>query len=336
LEDQFTIQLKNLQLGYKSKQQEFLIGNPMTASASKGQLVALIGANGCGKSTLLRTISKLQQPISGEVKIKNIPVNQLNRLQMAKLVGLVTTDLERTANLNVYELVALGRFPHNNWLGQITDFDDQIIREAIKSVGMEHFTKKNVINLSDGEYQRVMIARALAQDTEVIILDEPTAFLDLPNKYSTVNLLWDLTRKVQKTILFSTHDLNIAMQFADLVWIMAKDSLCQGAPEELLINGSFDHIFTDRSVVFDHQSFQFKKQKTWRGEVGLAGDDRLAVFTRMALERVGIKTESNKTMPLSVKVMLIDNKPIWILKKSDEIINYHHLGELTNFIESIV
>jgi iron complex transport system ATP-binding protein len=306
MNNDYIIELTNLQLGFKNGRKTKLLGQPFGVQAAKGQLIALIGSNGAGKSTLIKTICNLHPAVSGTIIINNQPLNNLNRLELARLVSLVSTDLERTTKLRVYDLVALGRFPHNNWLGTISSEDHKIIVQAIKDVGMENFMDNDGLTLSDGEYQRVMIARALAQDTPIIMLDEPTAFLDLANRYHIISLLNQLAHDQQKTILFSTHDLAIAMQHADQLWVMTPESFYAGISEDLLLKGVFDHLFRDKKMMFDLESMQYKQQKKQKASIAISGENQLVAVTKSAMERIGFKVVSNK--PADVAVYVFGNK----------------------------
>ena len=296
------IEITNLQIGYKEGKKIKSLSDSITTHAKRGELIALIGPNGAGKSTFLRSICQLQQVLNGEIYLQGFNAKHLNRNQIAKQVSLVSTELQRTSRLKVIDLVGLGRFPYGNWYSGTTSSDTQIIKHSLEQVGMLSFANRYITELSDGEFQRVMIARALTQDTPIVVLDEPTAFLDLANKFSVVQLLWKLCREQQKTIIYSTHDINIALQYADVFWVLTQMKLHTGAPEDLLLNHTIEQLFTDHNLVFDINSSQFIKRKLYNYNVHIQGDGVACQITKMALNRLGISTDSNKPPKLTVTI----------------------------------
>ncbi|MGL4957267.1 MAG: ABC transporter ATP-binding protein [Bacteroidales bacterium] len=237
-----TVVIKDLRLGYFQKRTPKEIFSPFSTQAKKGELLALLGRNGQGKSTLLRTIIGLQPALSGDVFLQDKPLKSYSLRKLATMISYVSTDSVKVGNLKVFDLVSLGRYPYTGWLGNLSKKDKHFITNALECVGMQHSIALNANTLSDGERQRVLIARALAQDTPIIILDEPTAFLDLPNKYEVVLLLKKLAKEQGKTIIFSTHDLSIAIKVADAMWLMAQGEFYQGTPQYLLESNTFDKL----------------------------------------------------------------------------------------------
>jgi iron complex transport system ATP-binding protein len=242
------ISFDSLRIGYASGRHKKILLPELSATAYKGEFIAVIGRNGIGKSTLLRTITGLQPSLGGIIRINGSNIALITGIDLARMAGYISTEAVRVSNMTVYDLVSLGRFPYTNWIGTIDHEGHEAIKGALKKTGMEGFSSRYVTELSDGERQRAMIARLLTQDTELMIMDEPTAFLDIPGKYEIVNLIRNLTRE-GKTVIFSTHDLSIAINMADRVWLILKDGLTEGSPEELMKNGSFDNLF--ESPVFD-------------------------------------------------------------------------------------
>jgi iron complex transport system ATP-binding protein len=235
------IELKNLEIGYSSGIKGFkILIQSINLSSEKGQLTAIIGRNGSGKSTLLKTITRLTDFKKGDILINNRNIKNVSRAEFAQIVSFVSTELLNISNIKVTELITLGRSPYTNWLGKPVAADKSIVNEAIELLDLKSFSDKYFYNLSDGEKQKVMIARALAQDTEVLLLDEPTAFLDLPNKYEIIDILNYLAKKKNKTIIFSTHDLNIAINAADKIWFINNNLIIDGTPEEIMLNESFE------------------------------------------------------------------------------------------------
>ena len=236
------LSIDSLQIGYGSGSRRRILLPGLNASANRGELVAVIGRNGIGKSTLLRSIIGLQPFYGGSIMINGENLSGIPRLELARKTGYISTEIIRVSNMTVYDLVALGRFPHTNWIGRIDDRSREAITDAISKTGLNQLAGRYITELSDGERQRVMIARVLAQDADIMVMDEPTAFLDLPGKYEIMNLIRNLSRS-GKTVIFSTHDINLALRLTDRIWLILKDRLIEGPPAELLKNGSFDSLF---------------------------------------------------------------------------------------------
>ena len=254
----YSIRLHGLSLGFPQR----TLFRDVNIDFRQGELTALIGRNGTGKSTLLRTIMGLQAPLSGRIDIDNQPLKDLTVREIASLVSFVSTDEIRVSNLKVADVVGLGRAPYTNWIGRLTEEDRRIVLRSLELVGMDSFMTKGIDTLSDGERQRVMIARALAQDTPIILLDEPTAFLDLPNKYEIGLLLRSLSHGQGKTILFSTHDLNIALELCDTIVMINEGRFLHGTPQEMIREGAIDRLFSGTSLTFDREKGAVCVRKT--------------------------------------------------------------------------
>lgn len=222
-----------------------------TATIPQGSLTALIGRNGTGKSTLLRAVAGLEHVAGGSVGLCGHPLGSLTPQQRATTVALVTTDRVRIANLACEDVVALGRAPYTNWIGRMQQGDRAVVERSLELVGMSAFARKTMDRMSDGECQRVMIARALAQDTPVILLDEPTAFLDLPNRYSLALLLQRLAHDEDKCILFSTHDMDIALTLCDSVALIDTPSLYHLPTAAMTTSGHIERLFAGAGIRFD-------------------------------------------------------------------------------------
>ncbi|WP_396181355.1 ABC transporter ATP-binding protein [Flavobacterium sp.] len=242
---------KNLSIGYTSKKEVLTIASDINISLKKRKLITLIGGNGIGKSTLLRTITAIQTPISGEVIVNNKDIFSIENSVLAQQQSLVLTDKLPSSNLTVWELIALGRQPYTNWIGTLSDEDYSKINTAIELTNIEHLTEKKHFEISDGQLQKVLIARALAQDTDLIILDEPTTHLDLFHKVSVFKLLQKLAHETGKCILFSTHDIDLAIQLSDEMIVMTKHYCIQDQPCNLIEKGIFDTLFKDEHIIFD-------------------------------------------------------------------------------------
>jgi len=216
-------------------------------SIPAGSLTALIGRNGCGKSTLLRTIAGTQKPLAGSVTVNGINVAKASARHLADTIAVITTETVRIPNLTCRELVAYGRAPHTGLLGRLSADDEAIVDSSLRAVGMEHFASRRVTHLSDGESRRIMLARAMAQQTPVILLDEPTSFLDVPGRYEICALLGRLAREQGKTIVYSTHELEPAFQQADNILLMRHKGFLFLPPELMRGNSSFVASFAYRT-----------------------------------------------------------------------------------------
>jgi iron complex transport system ATP-binding protein len=258
-----------------------------------GQLICLLGPNGSGKSTLLRTLAGLQPALGGRVEIEGR--SGLSSGELARKISLVLTDRVTGNNLDVYSLVALGRYPWSTWLGGLREADRFAIDRAIASAGIGELLERKVFTLSDGESQKVMLARALAQDTPILMLDEPTAHLDLPSRIRLMRLLHRLARELNKGILLSTHELDLALQVADEVWLLEAGGVAgpvgggfhKGTPEDLILGGIFEAVFAREDVVFDRAAGVFRIPPEGQVQIGLEGGGVEAFWTRRALQRAG-------------------------------------------------
>jgi iron complex transport system ATP-binding protein len=257
MESKIILQAAKISIGYTSKKIKNIIVSNINLSLEKGKLIALIGANGIGKSTLLRTITGIQKTISGTVLLNGKNIHELDALTLAQKLSVVLTEKLPPSNLTVWELIALGRQPYTNWIGTLTDKDIAKINEAIELTQISHLISKKHYEISDGQLQIVLIARALAQDTPLIILDEPTTHLDLLHKVVLFKLLKKLTQETEKCILFSTHDIDMAIQLSDEMIIMTPENVIQDQPCNLILKGSFNTLFQDEHIVFDSQKGKF-------------------------------------------------------------------------------
>jgi iron complex transport system ATP-binding protein len=249
--------ISNLNIGYKSKKGVTTIAENLNLNLDSGKLITLIGANGIGKSTLLRTITGIQPALSGNVLLNEKEITTYSPLDLAQNLSVVLTEKLPPSNLSVFELVALGRQPYTNWVDSLSQNDIDKVQEAMLLTQIEHLARKKHFEISDGQLQKVLIARALAQDTALIILDEPTTHLDLLHKVSLFKLLKKLTHETQKSILFSTHDIDLAIQLSDEMIIMTPEFVIQDQPCNLISKGSFTALFKDENIIFDAEKGKF-------------------------------------------------------------------------------
>jgi iron complex transport system ATP-binding protein len=257
LEKKTIIATHDLSIGYKTKKETNVIAKNLNLELTSGKLITLVGANGIGKSTLLRTLTGIQKPLSGDVFLAEKNINSFDTLELAQNLSLVLTEKLPPSNLTVFELIALGRQPYTNWLGKLSDDDLKVVNDVIHLVQIEHLAEKKHFEISDGQLQKVMIARALAQETSIIILDEPTTHLDLFHKVSVFKLLKKLSQETNKCILFSTHDIDLAIQLSDEMIVMTEENIVQDQPCNLISKGVFNSLFKDETITFDSQKGKF-------------------------------------------------------------------------------
>lgn len=304
----------NLSIGYRqSRRQAKVIGSGILTALHGGELVCLLGPNGIGKSTLLRTLAGMQPVLGGRITLLGRDARRLTPAERARLLSVVLTDRVRVGMLSAYELVALGRYPYTDWRGQLTERDRAAVCWAIQAVGAGDLTNCRVEELSDGERQKIMIARALAQEPHVMLLDEPTAFLDLPYRVEVMRTLRNLTRTTGRAILLSTHDLDLALRSADRVWLMTPDgSLQTGAPEDLILSGAFQATFQREGVEFDTHTGSFTIVTDQAGVVHLSGEGIPTLWTARALEREGFSVSQNGgATPIHVEVLAQNDHVRW-------------------------
>lgn len=247
------ITLKNLEIGYHLKHQLRIVATSVNASLMSGEVTCLIGTNGVGKSTLLRTMAGFQPPLDGEILIRGKKMKAFNAHELAKEISVVLTSKPDSTLLTVEETVGIGRSPYTGFWGTLSSEDKRVVANALEQVGISHLASRYVTELSDGERQKVMIAKALAQQTSIIILDEPTAFLDFPSKVETLQMLHTLAREQHKAILLSTHDLELVLQIADKLWLM-DTRLSIGTPRELASNGNLGSFIERPGIRLDRSN----------------------------------------------------------------------------------
>ena len=287
-----TIRLRDLSIGYPDKHSTKRVAEHLNASIHSGELTCLLGTNGVGKSTLLRTLSAFQPPLGGTIDLLDRPLSTYDDRQLATVIGVVLTEKSDIRNMTVEELVGLGRSPYTGFWGTLKESDRKIVHEAIARVRIEPLTQRMVHTLSDGERQKVMIAKALAQETPIIFLDEPTAFLDFPSKVEVMQLLHNLTHTLQKTVFMSTHDLELALQIADKIWLMDRtNGIAIGTPEDLSLEGKLSSFFSRKGITYDTETGFFRIDTDYRRKIHLHGHGSRYAMVRKALQRNGIRAD---------------------------------------------
>ena len=291
---QATIRLKNLAIGYKAKNNTKVVASGLCTEINSGELTCLLGANGVGKSTLLRTLSAFQPKLEGEIDIMDREIGTYSDKELSRTIGVVLTEKCDVRNMMARELIEMGRSPYTGFWGTLHGEDRKIVERSIALVKIENLADRMVHTLSDGERQKVMIAKALAQQTPVIFLDEPTAFLDFPSKVEIMQLLHQLTRETGKTIFLSTHDLELALQIADKIWLMDRQhGITIGTPEDLALEGHLSGFFARKGIVFDMETGLFRVENQYSSQVRRVGHGQKYAMVRKALQRNGILANRN-------------------------------------------
>lgn len=284
----YVIETKELSIGYLlRKGRPKVIHDCLNLKLFAGEVTCLLGLNGAGKSTLLRTLCGFQPPLGGEILLMGKPLAYYSQQQFSLMVGVVLTEKTNAGGITVYELVSLGRYPYTGFFGQLRRQDREIIEHSLEQVGMVHKAQNYVSELSDGERQKVMIAKALAQQCPIILLDEPTAFLDVTSRIETMALLHRLATEQQKAILLSTHDLDLAIQMADRLWLQEKGKPMDcGTPEDLILAGAFESFFDREGITFDVMTGKLSLKKNSL-PIGVEGDVQTSYWVGNALVRNG-------------------------------------------------
>ena len=302
---------QQLSIGYRTGHKGVKpVHDHLTFALHRSELTCLLGANGSGKSTLLRTLAAAQPPLAGEIRLEGRDLSTLSERELSRLIGVVLTDKTQTGGLTVYELVALGRQPHTGFFGRLDRHDRQVVEEAIEAVGIAHKAHTYMAQLSDGEKQKAMIAKVLAQECPLVILDEPTAFLDAVSRIETMTLLHRIATTQQKAILLSTHDIEQALVLADRLWLLRKgQGMSCGVTEDLILNGDLDTLFDRRDICFDRAHGSYYPSVRWEQEIVVeATDDTLLHWTVNALNRnsYGCRIAPGESSPALPRLTVTD------------------------------
>jgi iron complex transport system ATP-binding protein len=305
---------KNLTVGYYERKKQLPILKDINIAIGRGELVCSMGQNGIGKSTLLRTLSGVQAPISGDVMIEGMNIHDWSGVERAKKISLVLTDRFGTGNLSVQDIVTMGRYPFIGLDIQLSPIDEAIINWAFDQVGIRELLHQKAHKLSDGQLQKVMIARALAQDGDIIILDEPTAHLDLNNRVMIIRLLKSLAKNTNKVILMATHELDLALQTADRLLLADRNGILQeGLPEDLVLNGTLDRVFDLKG--YDLKTGKYQHDTGSLGPIQLLGEGYAYLWTKNALEREGYTLVEVASSRINIKH---SNENVqWIISNED-------------------
>lgn len=320
-----TVAINDLSTGYNLRKGGTVVTKGISANLYPGEMTCLLGPNGSGKSTLLKTLTSFIKPLAGDIAILGRDLKDYTAKELSKAVGVVLTEKPDVTNMTAEELVRMGRSPYTGFWGHMSREDKQIVGEAIRLVGIEDLSERMIQTLSDGERQKVMIAKALAQQTPVIFLDEPTAFLDYPSKVEIMQLLQKLAHEKGKTVFLSIHDLELALQTADKIWLLDKENgVTIGTPEDLALKNDIARYFNSDGIKFDPNSGNFRILNSRISKVYLSGEGLHYELAKRALSRKGIELSDNPGLKVRVTA-------------DDEgfIVNGYPCGSIENLLDKV-
>ena len=339
MKKELLLRTEDLNIGYKKgSKAQMIIATGLKLEIFKGELVCLVGPNGVGKSTLLRTLAGLHDPLGGRVILKERDISSISSLEMARIQGLVLTEKIEMEGFNVFDMIALGRFPHTDWKGYLTGKDHRIIAESLQLVRGEDLAERKINELSDGERQKVMIARALAQEPELIFLDEPTSFLDLLRKVEVVRIMRELARNQNKAVVMALHDIPLALQYADRLWLFEPSgTIRDGAPEDLVLSGKIVEIFSSDPLIFDPVTGSYPFYGDQNKQIVLKGAGLTGLWTRKALEKEGysVTEEDLSGVPL-LEIINRGNSRQWHLSQGARNESYSSIYDMLRGLRNIV
>lgn len=318
-----TIELRHLRTGYTERRRSVVISPDLSLSIRPGEIVMLMGPNGSGKSTLMHTMAGLLPPLAGEVQLGEKPLSSLTMKEVARQLSLVLTERIPAGNMDVWEIVTIGRYPYTGFRGVLSVEDKRICEEALATCRLTELRERIFDTLSDGEKQRVMIARALAQETPLILLDEPTAHLDLPSRLEVTTMLRTLAHKLGKSILISTHELDLALGWADTIWLLDRSgAITAKAPEDLILDGDIERVFGDPRLRFDQERGEFSIAEEPGQQIHLTGEGLRYSWTCRALHRLGYGIISGDLPPETSSITI--SEAGWTLRTPTGITTQHH------------
>ena len=318
-----TIELRHLRTGYTERRRSVVISPDLSLSIRPGEIVMLMGPNGSGKSTLMHTMAGLLPPLAGEVQLGEKPLSSLTMKEVARQLSLVLTERIPAGNMDVWEVVTIGRYPYTGFRGVLSAEDKRICEEALDTCRLTELRERIFDTLSDGEKQRVMIARALAQETPLILLDEPTAHLDLPSRLEVTTMLRTLAHKLGKSILISTHELDLALGWADTIWLLDRSgAITAKAPEDLILDGDIERVFGDPRLRFDSERGEFSIAEEPGQQIHLTGEGLRYSWTCRALHRLGYGIISGDLPPETSSITI--SEAGWTLRTPTGITTQHH------------
>ena len=299
------LETHNLAVGFGQGSKRTVLLQDLNLSLEQGHMVALLGRNGAGKSTMLKALTCDTLPIRGTVEIDGRPSTQINKRDLSRLVALVATERIMGGAFTIRELVALGRQPHTGFLGRLSRHDNEIVDECLNAVGITHKAEQHVANLSDGERQKAMVAKALAQETPIIVLDEPTAFLDVASRIETMKLLHKLAREQHKAVLLSSHDISQSLLLADELWVITNDrEVITGTTEQVVMSGAMHKVFSDTAIMFNGSLCDYEAQLPSTVAVNVKCTDPVLERCMVnALLRNGVAVDNNSNKSIEIKAV---------------------------------
>lgn len=307
------LEIRALSIGYRRRKHVVhLVAAGLEATLREGEFVCLLGPNGAGKSTLLQTLTGMRPPLAGRVLFEGQPVARFGARELAQRMSVVLTQRVAAGMMPVEKLVGLGRYPYTDWAGRFSEQDRQAIQRAMAATSIEPLAQRPFSELSDGEQQKVMIARAFAQEPRVMILDEPTAFLDLPHRVELMHMLARQAHESGRAVLMSTHELDLALRCADRLWLLPSGApLMEGTPEDLVLRGAFSSAFASGEVHFDEEIGAFRAHSHSRGVVALRADGVAGMWTSRALERAGYRIAGDAEAGICVEAVTNGSGLYW-------------------------
>lgn len=323
-----------LDIGHKQKNRTVHVARTPELTIKTGDFICLLGPNGAGKSTLIRTLAGIQKPLQGIIQLNGQSLDQLSPRARAQKISVVLTERMPVGPLDAYSLVALGRHPYSGRLGFLGEADRKRITWAFQASGAVGLENCQIAQLSDGERQKLFIARSLAQDAPLMLLDEPTAFLDLTRQIELMSTLRKLAHQEQMGVLLSTHNLDLALRFADRIWLFNESgTITQGHPEELALNGAISSTFSSSEVIWDIEHGAFRVQISPDLKAIVQGDGVDAFWTQRALERLGFTiTDDIKADSLQVRVRHTEQRPVWSVDYREKTENFNSVGAFIDWI----
>ncbi|MBY0067024.1 ABC transporter ATP-binding protein [Empedobacter falsenii] len=313
------LKLENVSVGYGSKE----IVLAINATINSNELVAVLGKNGAGKSTLINSILGFQKTLNGEIYLENNSIKKLSSQEIAQQIAVVLPRLSIVPKIKVLELVAMGRLPYHKVLKKISEEEQNLIDEVLELVGITNLANQFANEISEGQLQLVMIARALCQDAKLVILDEPTSNLDLANQYRIFNLLNELKLKMNKSFLMITHEVDFALEKADKIWWIENGNLFENIPEQMAFEHQIIQKLSNQNLIYDEKNNRFSTQKSFSKTIGVKGNSELAFWVKNALIRNGISVENNAENHIEIT----ENNIIF------EGIKFETIEEIVNFVQ---
>lgn len=320
------LEIKNLSIGYDKP-----LFESINLSAEKGEVIAIIGLNGVGKSTFLKTLVNINKELAGQVLLNNKNKNDYTKFDISKKIGFSSVHNLTVQHFTVRELVSMGRVPYTSLMGNLNEDDKKAVNDAIESAGLYQLAEKEILKISDGERQRAYIARLIAQQTDILLFDEPTAFLDVIGKHKIVSLFRQITTCSDKILIFSTHDLKIAIQNADKIWLFNAPVIIEGAPEDLIIDGTFNKLFSDSNLIFNNFTADFDVKNIELGTVNIiqkSKSENRFNWTINAFYKIGFNYNKNSNTDIEIH----DNS--WVYKKNSTKLKFKTLYKLLKYIQN--